>query len=269
MNHEMFGPFMSPASAPLSEQSPLVPERPHVSHADIVKMNESKLLAYVTGELREAEIRMYGENDAEAKIIFLGGGKKHNISKAKTWDGVPIYKKTPEFAKWSEVYEFMGAANRYTDGKGSLGEFVSEAADLVYNFAFLTKADTYEHAPDYLEIIEQIASTLGWTSREALLVAAVKYHQRFIHAKGKDPDEEDRLMDRLLAVDTFIEGAKPLVTSPSKQQVSKAFNLGTRLIRSHLKPRYHQIRDQKKAIKKAERLEIEVKQAQAQAGRVS
>lgn len=221
------------------------PEAAHVDHKDLIKMNETQLLNYLTEDLLNAETKLYGKNDAEAKIIFLGGGPTHDISKATTFEGTPIYKETPDFAKWSEMYEFMGAANRYTDDKGSLSEFVSEAADVIYNLAVLSKIDTYEHAYDYTEMIERVAVTLGWTPKEALLVAATKYHQRFVHSGEKDSVAEDDLMERLLEKDILFENTEPLVTSPSKKQVSNAFNLGTTLLNAYLIPRYHQIRDQK------------------------
>lgn len=238
--------FQSPSSAPIPrEASASAPERAHMSHADLVKLNESKLFSYITEDLLSCEVEKYGTNDAEAKVIFLGGGLTHNIGKATTYEGVPIYAETPAYAKWSEMYEFMGAANRYTDSKGTLGEFVSEAADVVYNLAVLSKIDNYEHAPVYTELIGMVASTLGWTPREALLVAAAKYHQRFVHAGEKDSVGEDKLMETLLSSNLFLDNEKPIIASPTKDQVSNAFDLGTSLLNAYLIPRYHQIRLQK------------------------
>lgn len=126
-----------------------------------------------------------------------------------------------------------------------LAEFVSEAADVVYNLAVLSKIDNFEHASDYTELIGLVASTLGRTHREALLVAAAKYHQRFVHVGEKDSVKEDELMDALLRTNPFLENQKPTITSPTKDQVSNAFDLGTNLLNSYLIPRYHQIRFQK------------------------
>lgn len=112
--------YQSPSSAPIpGEASAQTPEEAHINHAELVKLTESKLLSYITDDLLEREIKKFGTNDAEAKIIFLGGGPTHNIGKATNYEGVPIYAETPAYAKWSEMYEFMGSSNRYTDDKGT------------------------------------------------------------------------------------------------------------------------------------------------------
>lgn len=251
MNPELFGSriFISPASAPKREQSPAASETlKHIDHATIVGFNESQAFRYLTEDLRTAEIALYGANDAEAKIIFLGGSPEWIISDEKTLEGVSIYKDPPSLPKLPEIIEFVGAANAYTDQKpgSSLETVISEAADLVYNFGFLSKVDTYEHAPDYTELIQIFAESLGWSSRDALIVAAIKYHQRFVHNGEKNPDSEDQALKRLIQTqDPLFGEIEPIVHPPTREEVGAALKLAVKIRSVYLVSRYDQIRFQK------------------------
>ncbi len=257
---------MSPDAAPIQETSPLAPEKPRITHAEILRMDEGQLMDYITGDLKDAAEGLYGISDTETLLVFLGGSKKHDISRIRTQEGKRVYTKKHPYPKWAEIYEFMGAANNYTENKGPLSAFVSEAADLAYNLALLSKADA-RHEQEHLDQITQIASILGWrkhsdpqdpasplTNRELLRLAAFKYHQRFVDAAGdKSTEEEDSILEKLLEVNTFMDNAEPLVSSPTKEQVGNAFKWGSKFIRKHLQLRYGQVVHEKKMIRKAEK----------------
>ena len=228
METERHGMFMSPeaGSKPVSRLETKTSEKNSISYSDILRMNGDELNVYISAGLASAEEEMFGgPTEAESKLIFLGATRKSNIAKEKTFEGVPIYKNRPKFRKISEIDEFLGVANQVLYEDGKMEDLVSEAADIFYNLTRLTSLDTnneHMHAPNYEYLMSQIATSLGWDKRQALLITAVKFHSRFVERKEKDPTREKELMEGLLKIDPFVADPKSQIHTPTFAQIDDA-----------------------------------------------
>lgn len=244
--------YPSPSSAPLpggespSQNADKVSITPH----DLLEMNGDQLFDYVINDLAQAELEMYSESpDAESKLIFLCGDPINNpddnsISTARTIKGDPIYREQPKLRKISEIDEWIGVAGRVLHEGGDMADLVSESADLFYNLARLSSLDTnknHPHVPNYDYIMSQIAGSLGWSKKEAMLVAASKYYGRLIKLKRKDPAAEKQTMEDLLRLDSFSIDAKARVSTPTEDQINNTWGLLGKIRRTTLFPRRDQI----------------------------
>lgn len=223
--------FQSPSggSSPQDVPSPIPHELRPIDYRDFVDMSEADLFAYIKDDLGRAETALLGPANAESKLIFLCGTlirdpreeriKRYsrNIAKAKTFDGTPIYKNRQKYFKVSEIEEFIVVAGQVIHEGGQMEDLVSEAADIFYNLIRLSDLDTYLHAPDYGTVMAQTAAALGWTPKQALLVAANKYHSRYVERKTKDPEYEKNKMEDLLRIYSYSREAG--VPTPTFEQI--------------------------------------------------
>lgn len=243
--------FASPDSTPQhigGDEIPRTPEAPQTTLRDLLEMDGDQLFNYIRFDVAKAEEEMYGSTDVEAKLIFLGGTRTRYISEVKTVEGESIYKTQPEFSKISETEEYLGVANQVIHEGGDIAEFMSEAADLFYNYTRLYELEAkskHKGAPDYIHIMSQIAGSLGWDKKQALLLAGFKYHRRLVEAKEKDPKGEKKLMEALLA-DPFSSEQISHVSTPTFRQIDDSRKIVEDAKMNILEMRYAQIVAEKK-----------------------
>lgn len=197
-------------------QGQLFKEIPQIN---LQEMNEQQLFSYICGPLLDAENKMYTNgNTGYHKLIFTGGGAENDndITACLDLDGKPIYTHTPDYTKYPEIAEFNAAVLNYSEfpkgereaKKEEFGKLkvkvVSEVADIFHNLVTLTKLDD-EREKSYLKWINQIASTLGYSVRDCLLLSASKYKKRLIDIGRKDLDEEENAIKELITPDASGE----------------------------------------------------------------
>lgn len=256
-------PSPSAASSPSGEGPQILPEisqspieRPIDNYHFLIEKNADQLFDYLRYDIARAEEEIYGSTDAESKLIFTYGNFVNDpdttdISKATTFEGTSIYKTKPDLRKSAEIQEWIHWANSINNENDPRIEgLISESADLFYNLTRLSTLDSNElhpHCPDYEMIMGMIARSLGWSRKEALLMAASKYHRRFIEVKNKEPEEEMKLMQDLIKVNKFSADYMPLVKTPTKIQINSTWGLLEKIQMHTLRPRHSQIIEGKKA----------------------
>jgi hypothetical protein len=221
-------------------------ERHIVTYPEIKRKKAEPLLKYVSEDLSASEEDLYFDfPDIESKLAFLGGSPFWDISQLETWEGKTIYRDPPPFMKNSEIHEFVVVANLVTNDHAPVVDFASEAADVFYNLVRCMSLDNYDDPPDYINIIDDLAGDLGWSRRQALLLAAAKFHRRFVETKRKDPEGERTVIEGLFVVDRFVKDARPYIPVPSMTNINNAARALLHHQEVRLIPRYKDIRYKK------------------------
>lgn len=226
------------------------------STPDIKTSDEVGLYGFYRQQLLPIENKLFAAgNTAEHKLIFLIGSSENNVAKARLADGRPVYTKAPPYVKHPEISEAndviapylelafnpppenatdQAQITYYEDLRTFYRRAISEIADVFYNLALLVCLDDPRFEGTYKGCIGDIASSLGLTTREGLLLGALKHEHRLVKNGGrKNIEEEDAILEHAL----FIDGIMPAPTAEhfnlahDEMNAAKEFELRTRLSR--------------------------------------
>jgi hypothetical protein len=170
----------------------------------------------------------------EAKIMFLTGGPKSDVTEARDFEGNlihtrhlnyprPMFAEIPEaLSSISHWFDLMSISRDRGGNPPSPVAPLSEVADVVYNISHLLTLDPnfYENYNVYLN---RIADSLGYQLDQLLTVALYKYNFRLGQGKSqKDIAVENAILENLLKQKT--QDGSPLVPIPSENQFQQTFH---------------------------------------------
>ena len=186
----------------------------------------------------------------EAKIMFLIGGPKNDVTEARDFDGNLIHTRhlnhpRPMFA---EIPEALNSISHWfdmlptdeTEGKlPSPVAPISEVSDVVYNVSHLLTLDPnfYENYTVYLD---RIADSLGFSLDQLLTVALYKYNFRLGQGKTQKNILVENSMIESLMKQTQPDGS-PLISTPNQTQFQQTFHTLSE-VQSMLRTRLDQLR---------------------------
>lgn len=171
---------------------------------------------------------------AEAKIMFLTGGPKSDVTEARDFDGNLIHTRHLDHPRpmFAEIPEALSSISHWFDMTIQSKENntlppspvapLSEIADVVYNISHLLTLDEY-FWEEYNEYLKRIAGSLGYDLDQLLTIAVYKYNFRLGQGKSqKNIGIENELINKVLAK-TGPDG-KPLFPVPSESQFQRTFH---------------------------------------------
>ncbi len=187
----------------------------------------------------------------EAKIMFLIGGPKSDVTEARDFDGNlihtrhlnhprPMFAEIPEALNSISHWFDMLAISKEPEGKlPSPVAPISEVSDVVYNISHLLTLDPnfYENYTVYLD---RIADSLGFSLDQLLTVALYKYNFRLGQGKSQKNIIVENSMIENLMKQTQPDG-KPFIPTPNETQFQQTFHTLSE-VQSMLKTRLDQLR---------------------------
>lgn len=220
------------------------------SKVNLERMTEQELCSYICGTLLNAENKKYTRgNTGYHKLVHLAGGGENDIAACCDLKGNPICTNPPGHTKDHEIGEFKNAITDYDkfpieergSKKGTFEELkvkvMSEIADLFHNLIMLTKLDN-EKEKTYLECMNHLAFTLGYSVRDCLLLSASKYKKRLIDIGEKDADEEEKVIRDIITPDA---NGKAILPFPENERLKAAGGVADKIGRIIVKGRIDEL----------------------------
>lgn len=194
------------------------------------------------------EIHRIPQIRPEAKIMFLTGGPKSDVTEARDFDGNLIHTRHLNHPRpmVAEIPEAINAISHWFDQlvnihhldgkKPSIIPILSEVSDTVYNISHLIALDV-DFSEDYNSYLRRIAGSLGYDLDTLLAITMYKYNYRLGQGGSQKNYEQENLILQSLLNQTNAEG-KPKIHTPNETQLQKTFHtlseiqmqLNTRLI---------------------------------------
>jgi hypothetical protein len=187
----------------------------------------------------------------EAKIMFLTGGPKSDVTEARDFDGNLIHTRhldnpRPMFA---EIPEALGAISHWFDLNTQSREqntpppsaipTISEVCDVVYNISHLLTLDP-NFSENYTEYLKRIAGSLGYSLDQLFTLTIYKYNFRLGQGKTqKNIAIENNILEKVLA--QVGPDGKPVYPKPTETQFQKTFHTLSE-VQSLLNTRLEQLR---------------------------
>ncbi len=252
---------------PRSEIRPLVSQNFSEIHYNtrIDAMTEEDKLRWLSDHILKEEHRLLREPHGipqakpEAKIMFLIGGPKSDVTEARDFDGNLIHTRHLDHPRpmFAEIPEALNAISHWFDLNTQSKEqntaappiiaTLSEISDVVYNVSHLITLDPV-FREEYGEYLKRISGSLGFSLDQLLTFTVYKYNYRLGQGKSqKNIGLENSLIEKVLS--GLDSDGKPLYPRPGEAQFQKTFHtlaevqtlLGTRL--EQLRQEYHWSKD--------------------------
>lgn len=209
-------------------------------HIRIDAMTENDKLYWLSDQILKEEHRLLREAynmpqiRPEAKIMFLTGGPKSDVTEARDFDGNlihtrhldhprPMFAEIPEaLSSISHWFDLMIQSKENNTEPPSAVAALSEISDVVYNVSHLLTLDQpfYE---EYTEYLKRISGSLGFSLDQLLTIAVYKYNFRLGQGKSqKNIGLENEIIEKVLAK-TGANG-KPMFVTPSETQFQRTFH---------------------------------------------
>lgn len=222
-------------------------------HVSINAMTEEDKLYWLSDHILKEEHRLLREPHnipqakPEAKIMFLIGGPKSDVTEARDFEGNLIHTRHLDHPRpmFAEIPEALNAISHWFDLNTQSKEqntppppivaTLSEVSDVVYNISHLISLDPF-FVEEYNEYLKRIAGSLGYNLDQLLTLTVYKYNYRLGQGKSqKNIGLENSLMEKVLS--KVGPDGKPLYPRPGEAQFQKTFHtlaevqtlLGTRL----------------------------------------
>lgn len=235
---------MNTAEFPKSPELLLTYNAPNFSelhyHTRIDAMTEQEKWHWLSNHILKEEHRLLREPHdmpqirAEAKIMFLTGGPKHDVTEARDFEGNLIHTRHLDHPRpmAAEISEATNAISHWFDliiqskenntPPPSIVAPMSEISDVVYNISHLITLDPY-FWEEYVEYLKRIAESLGFTMDQLLTITIYKYNFRLGQGKSqKNISFENDLLAKVLS-QVDAEG-KPLYPTPTEAQFQKTYH---------------------------------------------
>lgn len=209
-------------------------------HVRIDAMTQDDKLYWLSDQILKEEQQLLREPynipqlRPEAKIMFLTGGPKNDVTEARDFEGNLIHTRHLDHPRpmFAEIPEALGAISHWFDlnqqSRDQNGPSpspippISEVADIVYNVSQLYTLDPI-FGENYTEYLNRIASSLGFSLDQLLTLTVYKYNFRFGQGKSqKNVPVENNILEKVLA-QTDAEG-KPMYPNPTEKQFQKTFH---------------------------------------------
>ena len=170
----------------------------------------------------------------EAKIMFLTGGPKGDVTEARDFDGNLIHTRHLDHPRpmAAEISEAKNAISHWFDlvmeskdqnaPTPSPVPVLSEVTDVVYNIAHLLTLDP-QFWEEYTSYLKRLSGSLGFSMDQLLTITIYKYNFRLGQGKSqKNIAIENDLLEKVISkVDA---GGNPTYTNPSEAQFQKTYH---------------------------------------------
>ncbi len=209
-------------------------------HVRIDAMTESDKLYWLSDQILKEEHRLLREAynmpqvRPEAKIMFLTGGPKSDVTEARDFDGNLIHTRHLDHPRpmFAEIPEALSSISHWFDltiqskenntAPPSPVSALSEVSDVVYNISHLLTLDEPFH-DEYTEYLRRISGSLGFSLDQLLTIAVYKYNFRLGQGKSqKNIGLENEIIEKVLNK-TGANGKK-LFNTPTETQFQRTFH---------------------------------------------
>lgn len=197
----------------------------------------------------------------EAKIMFLTGGPKSDVTEARDFEGNlihtrhldhprPMFAEIPEtLSSISHWFDLLIQSKEQNTAPPSPVAPLSEVADVVYNVSHLITLDP-SFAENYSEYVNHIAESLGYSLDQLLTITMYKYNFRLGQGKSqKNITVENAIIDKILS-QKDADG-NPKYKTPNQKQFQQTFHTLAE-VQSLLNTRLEQLRQDYEWKKKRE-----------------
>ena len=209
-------------------------------HVRIDAMTPEDKLYWLSDQILKEEHRLLREPynmsqiRPEAKIMFLTGGPKSDVTEARDFEGNlihtrhldhprPMFAEIPEaLSSISHWFDLMIQRKENNPLPPSPVSVLSEVSDVVYNVSHLLTLDEY-FWEEYNTYLKRIAGSLGYSLDQLLTIAVYKYNFRLGQGKSqKNIGIENDLIAKVLT--KVGSDGKPLYPTPTEAQFQKTFH---------------------------------------------
>jgi hypothetical protein len=209
-------------------------------HVRIDAMPENDKLYWLSDHILKEEHRLLREpynmpqHRPEAKIMFLTGGPKSDVTEARDFEGNLIHTRHLDHPRpmFAEIPEALSAISHWFDltiqskengtPKPSVVAPMSELADVVYNISHLLTLDE-PFQEEYQEYLSRIAGSLGFSLDQLLTITVYKYNFRLGQGKTqKNIGVENDIIGKVLKK-TDANG-NPLFPVPTEARLQRTFH---------------------------------------------
>lgn len=203
-------------------------------------MTPEEKLDWLSNHILKEEYRLLREphgipqSRPEAKIMFLTGGPKSDVTEARDFDDNlihtrhldhprPMFAEIPEaLSSISHWFDLLIDSKRENTDPPSPVHPLSEIADVVYNVSHLMTLDP-SFEDNYKEYVTRIADSLGYSLDQILTLTVYKYNFRLGQGRSqKNIPIENAMFEKILAR-TDSNGEK-LFPTPKENQFQKTFH---------------------------------------------
>ncbi len=228
-------------------------------HIRIDAMTMEDKLSWLSNHILKEEQRLLREphnipqHRPEAKIMFLTGGPKSDVTEARDFDGNlihtrhldhprPMFAEIPEaLASISHWFDLTIQSKEQNSDPPSPIPALSEISDVVYNISHLLTLDP-NFGDNYTEYLDRIAGSLGFNLDQLLTLTVYKYNFRLGQGKSqKNIPVENAMLAKVIA-QTGPDGV-PLYPNPTESQFQKTFHTLSE-VQSLLNTRLEQLRQE-------------------------
>jgi len=170
----------------------------------------------------------------EAKIMFLTGGPKSDVTEARDFDGNLIHTRHLDHPRpmFAEIPEALGAIHHWFDlnvqsrdqniAPPSVVSSLSEISDVVYNLSHLLTLDP-QFGENYTGYLHRIAGSLGFSLDQLLTLTMYKYNFRLGQGKSqKNISIENTMFEKVLAQKDPM--GKPVYPIPTETNLQKTYH---------------------------------------------
>lgn len=187
----------------------------------------------------------------EAKIMFLTGGPKSDVTEARDFEGNlihtrhldhprPMFAEIPEtLSSISHWFDLLIQSKEQNTAPPSPVAPLSEVSDVVYNVSHLINLDP-SFAENYSEYLSHIAESMGYSLDQLLTLTMYKYNFRLGQGKSqKNITVENTIIDKVL--NQKDQNGNPKYHSPNQKQLQDTFHTLAE-VQSLLNTRLEQLR---------------------------
>lgn len=209
-------------------------------HVRIDAMTENDKLYWLSDQILKEEHRLLREVynmpqiKPEAKIMFLTGGPKSDVTEARDFDGNLIHTRHLDHPRpmFAEIPEALSSISHWFDltiqskenntAPPSPVAALSELSDVVYNVSHLLTLDEPFYG-EYTEYLKRISGSLGFSLDQLLTIAVYKYNFRLGQGKSqKNIGLENDIIEKVLT--KVGSDGKPVFHIPTEAQFQKTFH---------------------------------------------
>lgn len=209
-------------------------------HVRIDAMTQDDKLHWLSDHILKEEQRLLREPynmpqaKPEAKIMFLTGGPKSDVTEARDFEGNLIHTRHLDHPRpmFAEIPEAQGAIHHWFDMNQLSRDQnspppspvppLSEVSDVVYNVCHLMTLDEF-FWDEYNAYLKRISDSLGFSLDQLLTLAVYKYNFRLGQGKTqKNINLENDIIGKVLS--KVGPDGKPTFPIPTETQFQKTFH---------------------------------------------